>query len=201
MTELSSEPEIVTDRFRRGSRASQILALFVACLPFLLIVLAFIFWAGYDFARTGTLIHQERTRIRELEARTSQALLFEPLGDAWLNYARTDISGLLQVGPDQTPETLIEEQVAALFRTHQGDLAGVSASLTTENEGLLEYSTQIEGSLPEAALPDILRVLESETPFYFVRSFEAHKAESPDGTHRVHIRLTCSIYQMPGGAS
>ncbi|MEO1292417.1 MAG: GspMb/PilO family protein [Pseudomonadota bacterium] len=184
---------------RRGSRTSRILAVVVACMPGILVLLGFSAWAIYDYSHTSRLIAEERQRIRELEARTGQAFLYRPLGDAWSDFASTDTSGLLQSDDIESAGEALRSRIEELLRIHGGIVSGIVTEAGDPQDGLYRLTATVEADITENTLPTLLRALEAEPPFVFVESLDARDIGTTERQKRVALRMTVFAYHLAEG--
>lgn len=183
---------------RRGTPISRALALLVAFSPVLLVVGLFVFWAMGRWEESGADLAAAEQRRHEAIARGTQARLYAPLGEAWAEYAQTEVSGLAQEESDEEAAAAVRARIAALFEEAKGDLIVVErlADAAPSRPGLRQLRFEVRGSAPEQAAPALLASLEAEPPFLFVEFLDLERAEGAE--RRLEIRLRASLYRMTG---
>lgn len=181
---------------RRGTPMSRALALLVAASPVLLALGLFVAWAAGRWDQTGQELAGAEQRRHAAAARTTQARLYAPLGEAWAEYAQTDVSGLAQEETTEETVDAVRARIAALFDEAKGALIVVERMADAEppRPGLQRLRFELRGSAPEQATPALLAALEAETPFLFVDFLEMQRAGAEVGALRLRARI--SVYRM-----
>lgn len=179
---------------RRGARVSRILALLIVLGPTALGLAAFGAWAVKRWSVDSARIAQAAEQRHRAEASADQAMLYAPLGEAWEEYAATEISGLAQQPTRAAAVSATRARLRELYERFDGAaLTAVPLASEVEN-GLERMRFETRGDLPEAALSGFLTALEAEAPFLFVDHLDIRRREG--GGERLALRLEISAYRL-----
>ena len=184
---------------RRGTPVSRALALLVAFSPLLLAAGLFVGWATGKWIEGGQELAKVEQRRHEAEAKTTQARLYAPLGEAWASYAETAVSGLSLEESAAEAEKAVRERVRRLFAEAKGVLTAVERlpDRETARPGLQQMQFEFSGLAPEQATPALLSALETETPYLFVEFLDLER--DPDAAPRLRLRARLSLYRLATG--
>ena len=186
-------------RIRRGTPVSRALALLVAASPLILAVGLFVGWASDKWVKGGSELAAVEQRRHEAEAKTTQARLYAPLGEAWAGYSESEVSGLAQEESADEAEAAVRSRIEALFAKAKGALTGVERlpDAASARPGLQQMRFEFSGVAPEQATPSLLSELETETPFLFVEFLDLER--DPGAKRRLRIRVRLSLYRLQEG--
>lgn len=186
-------------RIRRGTPVSRALALLVAFSPLLLAVGLFVGWATGKWIDGGAELAKVEQRRHEAEAKTTQARLYAPLGEAWASYAETAVSGLSLEETADDAEQAVRARVQRLFTEAKGALTAVERlpDVQTARPGLQQMQFEFSGVAPEQATPALLSALETETPYLFVEFLDLER--DPQAARRLRVRARLSLYRLSEG--
>lgn len=185
---------------RRGTPLSRTLALAVVLGPAALLTGAFMVWAVGGWITTGRALSTEDYLRHAAEARATHAGFYGELGEAWRDYAATEISGLSQERSAFAAERAMLQRVEQLFARHEGmSLSGETLPRAQFN-GADRLRAEARGRLPEGALAGFLEALETQPPFLFVDLLELRPAEGVaprnDGLAQLDVRLRVSTFRI-----
>ncbi|MEL6277499.1 MAG: GspMb/PilO family protein [Pseudomonadota bacterium] len=181
---------------RRGTPLSRGLAGLVASVPVLVVVGAIAFGAVSIWNGQSERYADEQYNLRRINAEAEQARLYQPLREAWRDYAQTDLSGLSQAGEPQAAESEMRLRLAGLFQRF-GGVWETSEVLAAQLEpGIERLRVESRGRLPESVLTAFLESVETETPFLFIDLLDANRGADLNGEAALDIRLQVSSYRL-----
>lgn len=182
---------------RRGTPLSRLLAGIVAAIPILAAIALVFLGALYIWRGQSERYAEEQYLLRRAMAESEQARLYDPLREAWRDYARTDLSGLSQAADAQTAETDMRRRLAEIFARFDGRWISSETLAAQAEPGIERLRVEARGELPEAQLFAFLEALETDTPFMFLDLFDARmKASGSAGSQTLALRLQVSTYRL-----
>lgn len=187
---------------RRGTSLSKALALLVVASPLLAAGGLFSSWAVGRWIEGGAELAKQEQSRHDAAARTTQARLYAPLGEAWAEYAVTEMSGLAQDPSDAAAEAAVKARIETLFEESKAALRVVERlpDAPPPRPGLQQMRFELRGFTPETATAALLAALEAETPFLFVEFLDLQRAAGlRPGDLRIRLRF--SVYRMTEAAS
>ncbi len=185
---------------RRGTRLSRALAVSLVAAPLALGATSFSYWALIRWLDTGEAIARADLARHEADARATHASFYAELGDAWRDYAATEISGLSREETAAEAERAITRRLRQLFERHEGAAVVAEPLVARDQDGARRLGAEARGRLPEAALASFLESLETQPPFLFVDLLEleslARASGASGGLSQVSVRLRVSAYRI-----
>lgn len=183
---------------QRGTRTSKLAAVAIAFGPIVVLGLGFAGWAVASWVDAGRRISEAEAALHRIEARRSQAELYGPLGESWVEFAASSSSGLVQAPDRRTAAEALTTRVEELMTRADGATGVVSIFGAEEVElGLEVMRGEAVGRMPQAALPVFLDALEKDTPFLFVEFLDLRPARG-GGAKVMDLRLRFVAYRMIG---
>lgn len=183
---------------RRGAGLSRLLALLVALGPVLLGLGAFGAWALKLWTTDTTRLQEATQALHLAKASAEQAMLYKPLGEAWSEYAATEISGLAQQPTGAAAIAETQTRLRELYTRFDGVALTAEPLPSVVEDGLERFRLETRGELPEKSLAGFLIALESEPPFLFVDHLDIERSDSAASGARTKLalRLRVSAFRL-----
>lgn len=177
---------------RRGAAASRFTALSIVAAP--VVTLAVLAGGGAleQWREAGDGLRSAAERRHAAAAQAVQAALYEPLGEAWMDYAATDASGLDQSETEAAALITLKARLVALFESRDGVVNSVQTLPRHEDvDGLVRLGVEVRGVAPQPALAPLLATLETETPLLFVEHLDIERR-----AETLALVLRVSMYRL-----
>lgn len=184
---------------RRGGMLSRSLALLVIASPLLIGGGWFASWALTRWSVDGERIATAERALHLAQARAVHAGHYRPLGDAWIDYASTSLSGLAQEPDAAAALEASAAKLRRLFERFGGDARAAHLYQDEGAGGLGQIQLEALGELPEQSLPVFLAALENEPPALFIDLLDIRRVSTEAGVSRLSLRMRLSVYRLGEG--